>query len=154
MNHPHAVLLTRFYEAFQRRDPEGMIACYHPNVVFMDPVFGRLRLDEVSAMWRMLNSRAKDLQLSFSNIDADEHCGSVQWEAVYTFSKTGRRVHNKIDAQFGFYEGLILAHRDRFDLWKWSRMAFGAKGLLLGWTPLIRKPIQMEARRGLETFMA
>jgi hypothetical protein len=29
-------------------------------------------------------------------------------------------------------EGLIIEHRDHFELWRWSRQALGLKGLLLG----------------------
>ena len=40
--HPHAEVIEQFYHAFQQRDAEGMIACYHPNVTFADPVFRQL----------------------------------------------------------------------------------------------------------------
>ena len=38
--------------------------------------------------------------------------GRAHWEADYTFSSTGRKVHNVIDATFEFEGGLIRAHRD------------------------------------------
>ena len=63
--HPNAELLTKFYEAFQRRDAEAMGACYHDEAVFMDPAFGRLRADEARAMWRMLCARAPELAITF-----------------------------------------------------------------------------------------
>ncbi len=44
--HPNAALIQRFYAAFAARDAAGMQACYHPDVVFRDPVFGELRTDE------------------------------------------------------------------------------------------------------------
>lgn len=151
---PHHELLTRFYSALQRRDGEAMGACYHEDAVFMDPAFGKLTAKEARAMWRMLMGRAKDFEMSFEVKHADEGSGSGFWEARYTFSKTGRRVVNRIDSQFGFHEGLILAHRDRFDLWKWTRQALGAPGLLLGWTPFLQNKVRAEARKGLEAFMA
>lgn len=150
--HPNGQLLTRFYEAFQRKDAAAMGACYHDDAVFMDPAFGKLSAEEARAMWTMLLGRSKGLELSFEVLHADDGSGSVRWEAHYPFSKTGRPVHNVVEAQFGFHEGLILAHRDRFDLWRWSRQALGLPGLLLGWTPFLKRRIQSEARGQLAAF--
>ncbi len=152
--HPHHELLTRFYSALQRRDAEAMGACYHDDGVFVDPAFGKLSAPEARAMWRMLMGRAQDFEMTFEVRHADEGSGSGFWEARYTFSKTSRKVVNRITSQFGFHEGLILAHRDQFDMWAWTRQALGAPGLLLGWTPFLQKKVQLEARRGLEAFMA
>ena len=149
MIHPHAELITRFYTAFAARDVEAMVACYHPDCMFMDPVFGRLNHGEVCAMWRMLVERAKDLAITFEKVEADEGSGSAHWEATYTFSKTGRPVHNKIDAQFGFLDGLILAHRDRFNFYAWTRQALGIPGVL----PLIQNKVRREARRSLDAHL-
>ena len=149
----HADLITRFYTAFAARDVEAMVACYHPDCMFMDPVFGRLNHDEVCAMWRMLDERGKDLAITFEKVEADEGSGSCHWEAIYTFSKTGRKVHNKIDAQIGFLDGLILAHRDRFDFYAWTKQALGPMGVLLGWSPLVQNKIRKEARKSLDAFM-
>jgi ketosteroid isomerase-like protein len=152
--HSHAELLTRFYEAFQRRDAAAMGACYHDDAVFLDPAFGRLQATEARAMWAMLCARATELEITFELRHADEGSGAVHWEAKYPFSRTGRPVHNVIEAQFGFHEGLILAHRDRFDFWKWSRQALGLPGLVLGWTPALQRKVQGEARMQLAKFMA
>ena len=75
-------------------------------------------------------------------------------EATYTFAATGRRVHNVIDAEFRFENGLIIEHTDRFDFWRWSRMALGAPGMLLGWTPIVRNKVRGQARAGLDAFLA
>ena len=131
-----------------------MNACYVADVVFEDPAFGELRGDEARGMWKMLCARAKDLQVNASDIDADDIRGRAHWEAIYTFSQTGRRVHNKIDASFEFRDGLIAVHRDRFDFWAWSRQALGAPGLLLGWTPFLRGKVRVQARSGLRRFLA
>ena len=152
--HPHAALIEKFYAGFQARKPSEMIACYHREVRFDDPVFPGLGYAEVSGMWRMLDERGKDLQVSSSGIDADDRSGRAHWEAIYTFSATGRKVHNRIDAEFEFRDGLIVAHRDRFDFWAWTRMALGLKGLLLGWTPLVQGAVRSQARRALEKYMA
>jgi ketosteroid isomerase-like protein len=149
----NAQLITRFYTAFQKRDAEGMVACYAPDVTFSDPVFPALRGDAARGMWRMLCARGKDLRVEFSGVHADERSGSAHWEAWYTFSSTGRPVHNIIDASFTFSNGLISSHVDRFDLYRWSRQALGPTGVLLGWTPLIQNKIRGTAARALAGYL-
>lgn len=61
---------------------------------------------------------------------------------------------NPIRSQFGFLEGRILAYRDAFDFWAWSRQALGIPGWFLGWTPWSRRKFQAEARRQLAAYMA
>jgi ketosteroid isomerase-like protein len=150
--HPNAALIERFYAAFARRDAAAMTACYAPDARFTDPVFD-LTGPEVGAMWSMLCERGKDLALAWRDVRADDVTGSAHWEPRYTFSATGRPVHNVIDAAFTFRGGRIATHVDRFDLWRWTRMALGAKGTLLGWTPMVRNAIRAQARRGLYAWM-
>ena len=150
----YAALLETFYTAFARRDAEAMAACYHPEVEFSDPVFPELRGPEAGDMWRMLCARGKDLEITFRDLRVDGSSGSLHWDAHYTFSATGRRVHNKIDARFDFEDGLIRRHRDSFDLWAWAGQALGLKGRLLGWAPFVQKAIRAQARKGLEAFRA
>src|SRR5512138_948010 len=113
--HPHAQLVTRFYTALKGSDIDGMIGCYHDDIWFSDPVFPNLRGREVAAMWRMLGSgkATKRIDLWFDGVSADDTQGRAHWEAVYEFVETGRRVHNKIDATFGFRDGKIVRHQDR-----------------------------------------
>jgi ketosteroid isomerase-like protein len=150
---PNALLLERFYEAFRRCDAATMAASYHPECTFSDPVFKLLKGEEVGAMWRMLCSRARDLKLEFSDIEAGNDTGRAHWEARYTFSLTGLPVHNVIEAAFTFRDGLILRHVDRFDLWRWAGQAMGVKGKLFGRLPLVQEKIRVQAMRGLEKFM-
>lgn len=152
MSHANAQLIERFYAAFQRRDAAAMAACYADDARFSDPVFQDLRGPRVGAMWRMLASRATTLEVSYSDISADDRTGRAHWEARYEFSATGRRVHNVIEARFELAGGKIVRHTDQFDLWRWSRMALGVKGALLGWSPLVRGAIRRTALRSLAAF--
>lgn len=152
--HPNAELVDRFYRCFAQRDAAGMAGCYHPEVVFSDPGFGTLEGPDARAMWQMLCARGKDLRLEHRAVVADERTGSARWEARYTFSQTGRQVHNVIEARFAFRDGLIVRHDDTFDLWRWSRQALGPIGLLLGWSPMLRKKVQAGARASLAAWRA
>lgn len=152
--HENAAVIRRFYDAFARSDGEGMAACYASDVAFSDPVFPDLRGERAAGMWRMLTQQATDLEVRASGISADERSGRAHWEAWYTFSATGRRVHNVIEARFALRDGLIVRHDDEFDFWRWSRQALGVPGLLLGWTPLVRNKVRAEAGEALERFLA
>ncbi|MEO8503262.1 MAG: nuclear transport factor 2 family protein [Acidobacteriota bacterium] len=149
----HADLITAFYTAFQRLDAEAMGRCYHSDVEFSDPVFQRLIGQRARDMWRMLCERGKDLRLEFSAVTADAEVGSAHWEAWYTFSATGRPVHNVIEASFWFRDGLIVRHVDDFGLRAWAAQALGLKGTLLGWAPPVQNAIRVQAARGLDQFV-
>lgn len=152
--HPNAALIERFYQAFNARDAEAMAKCYHQDVIFSDPVFGELRGKRAGDMWRMLTARAKDLAVAVTHVKADDMKGSATWVANYRYGKDERPVRNVIRARFQFHDGLIIRHEDSFDLWKWSRMALGTTGTALGWTPLVRRKIRAEAKKGLDAYVA
>jgi ketosteroid isomerase-like protein len=76
---------------------------------------------------------------------ADEASGHADRQAWYPFSGTGREVHNVVQSEFRFRDGRIAAQVDDFDLWRWSRQALGPVGLLLGWSPLLRRRLRATA---------
>ena len=146
--------INKFYSAFQKLDYATMQSCYSDDAVFSDPVFGLLDANETRAMWEMLCTRAKDFSLVYGNIKLlDEEYTTCNWTANYLFSKTGRRVENKITAHMKFKDGLIAEHSDAFDIYRWSRQAMGITGWLFGWSSFVRKRIQLQARVGLQKFM-
>ena len=151
--HPNERLIETFYTSFQNSDAKGMIACYHEDVEFSDPVFPRLRGRRARAMWSMLNERKADPKdRTFDAVRADDKRGSAHWEARYKFPSTGRPVHNIIDAEFEFEGGKIKRHTDTFAFWRWSRQALGAPGLLLGWGPL-KGPLRARLSKLLDEYM-
>lgn len=152
--HPHEALIRDFYAAFARRDAEGMARCYDPDVFFSDPVFPKLQGAEAGDMWRMLLSRAADLEVTLDEASADADGGKAQWTARYTFSKTGRPVVNKVRAMFAFRNGKIVRHYDRFSFYTWASQALGPAGKALGWFAPLKWKIRKEAAKGLEKFRA
>jgi SnoaL-like domain len=152
--HPNAQRLTDFYQAFARRDAGPMRALYAPDATFSDEAFPGLRGAEIGDMWSMLTERAKDFRLEFRDVQATDTAGSVHWEAWYLFQGK-RAVHNVIEASFTFTpDGHIQTHVDHFDFWRWSRQALGLPGLLLGWSPMLRKTVTTNARQGLDAYRA
>jgi ketosteroid isomerase-like protein len=147
-------LINKFYSAFQQRDHAGMNACYSSDIVFFDPVFGLLEGDQVRYMWEMLCTSAKDLEITYGNIvHLDEEYSTCDWVANYTFSRTGRKVVNKIKAHMRFSGGQIVEHSDAFSLHKWSAQAMGFSGWLLGWNSIYQGKIKNAAKRNLLEFM-
>jgi ketosteroid isomerase-like protein len=153
MTEENKTLITRFYEALNRKDYTTMQQMYADNASFSDSVFVNLNSKEVRAMWEMLLTSAKDLTVVVSDIKATDDTGECKWEAFYTFTATGRKVHNIIFANFVFSHGKIVKHTDRFDLYRWSKMAFGFSGLLLGFTGFFQNKVRMTALSRLHKFM-
>lgn len=129
-----------------------MGACYATDATFEDPVF-QLSGPMIGAMWRMLCDRGRDLQIQFRDVLADDGRGSARWEAWYTFTVTGRPVHNAITAAFAFRAGKIVRHVDKFSLYRWSGQALGPKGWLLGWARPVRGAIRAQAAKSLDRYV-
>lgn len=143
-------VISKFYQAFKQLDAEGMAACYHKDVHFTDPAFGDLHGAQACNMWRMLCESQKDKGMQINYEVLDDH--SASWEAYYVFSKTGKKVHNRISAAFEFKEGMIIKHKDHFNLHRWAGMALGIQGKLIGWTPFFQKKLQQQTNRMLAKY--
>lgn len=148
-------IIEKFYTAFNNCDGETMVSYYHDDIIFEDPAFGILKGKRAKSMWLMLcaSQKGKGFKVEFSNIKADEKTGSAHWEAFYTFSKTGRKVHNKIDATFEFKDGLIIKHTDNFNLHKWAKQAMGTKGLLFGGMAFFKTKLQSQTNYLLDKYI-
>lgn len=144
-------LINTFYTAFTRKDYNTMVTCYHEDVVFEDPVFGKLYGRQAAAMWEMLLKRGTDLKVTFSNVQANAHQGSADWVATYTFSRTGKKVVNTVHAVFEFKDNKIIKHTDHFNLNKWFVQAFGWKGYLFVLLPFLRRKFQAKVRLTIKT---
>ncbi|WP_299336860.1 nuclear transport factor 2 family protein [uncultured Psychroserpens sp.] len=147
-------LIETFYKAFGDLDAEIMCSCYHDDIVFEDPAFGVLKGKRAGNMWRMLcdSQKDKDFKIIYSEIEANSDKGSAKWEAFYTFSKTGRKVHNKIQADFEFKDGKIIKHTDHFNLHKWARQAMGIKGFMIGRTRYFKNKLRYQTNNLLTKY--
>jgi len=147
-------IVHRFYSAFQKLDYATMQDCYDDEIIFLDPAFGSLESSEAKAMWEMLAKNAKNFSLVYTDIKAvDEEYITGKWVATYTFSATGRRVVNRINAYLRIQNGKITEHTDYFNFWKWARQAFGLSGWLLGWSSFFQSQVRAKALENLRKFM-
>jgi ketosteroid isomerase-like protein len=143
-------VIKALYDALDRGAGEAMAALYAPDARFRDPAFGELSGEEVGDMWRMLTSRATDLDVELAEHGANGDEGSAHWIATYTF-RTGRRVVNDIHARFRFRDGKIIEHQDSFSFHRWARQALGPAGLILG-VPPFNLLVRRRARHDLAGF--
>lgn len=147
-------LLTKFYTAFKAKDSKTMAECYHKDIVFEDPAFGILQGNRAGYMWEMLCISGKDMKMEFSDIEADSSKGKAHWEAWYTFSATGKKIHNIIDAEFEFKDEKIIKHTDYFSFKSWSKQAFGLVGSLIGGTTFFQSKFNKQANSLLDKHIA
>lgn len=147
-------LIEKFYTAFNQLDAETMASCYHKDIVFSDPVFGTLEGVHAANMWRMLckSQTTETFKVAFNNVSVNGNFGRADWDAQYLFSKTGRKVHNKIEARFEFKDGLIFRHIDDFNLHQWAKQALGFKGLLLGGTRFFQRKLNAQTKGMLNKY--
>jgi ketosteroid isomerase-like protein len=144
--------IGRLYAAFGDLNGAAMTACYAPDAHFRDPAFGDLEGDDIGAMWRMLTGRARDLEITLREHEADDRTGTAHWLARYTFS-SGRRVENDIGARFAFdQDGLITDHVDDFDFRGWASQALGPKGHLVALLPPLRSKARAQALAQLTAY--
>ncbi len=135
--------LTRFYDAFARRDGEAMAATYAADATFEDPVF-RLSGPDIGKMWISLTRSAVDFSVQFTVAKAGPGTGVVEWTARYLFG--GKRpVVNVIVSEIEMRDGLIVRQKDTFDFSRWAAQALGLPGLLFGRTEWLRRSVSRSA---------
>ncbi len=145
-------LIETFYTALDDHDVDTMMTCYHDDIVFEDPIFGKLEAEKAKKVWYWLCENGKDLTAKFSDITVDGNKGSVYWEARYTFGDRKRPVLNKVHTTFEFKDGKIIKHNDHFSLKRWASQAMGWKGKALGGTSYFKKKLQHRSGRLLDKF--
>jgi ketosteroid isomerase-like protein len=151
----HEAVIERLYAALAAGDGDGMSACYTDDATFEDPAFGRLEDGRGQAMWRMLTSRGGEIKITLVDRRAGtDGTATAHWLADSTFTDTGRPVHNDVHASFVFRDGLIAAHRDRFDLRLWASQALGPVPGLLGYTPILGLMLRRKTGGRLAAYIA
>jgi hypothetical protein len=154
IDHPNHETLNTFYEAFSKKDHATMRTFYKPESTFRDPVFTLSDGKQAADMWEMLCTRGKDMTMEYEILDVTDTGGKVRWEARYTFSTTGRMVHNIVESTLVLKDGKIIQHVDVFDFWRWTRQALGVPGALLGWSGFMKNKVQTTAMDGFKQFVA
>lgn len=142
----------RFYEAFMVRDFYTMGLLYANHAAFSDPVFPNLSAKGARLMWQMLLTEAEDLALDVEVLEDTPDRARVRWVAQYVFPPTKRMVVNKVQTDMRFAAGKIVQQVDQFSFWRWSGQALGARGWVLGWTPMVQNKVRAKAAQSLSEF--
>ncbi len=135
---PTEQVAITYFEGFKNKNPEQMNALYKPDVdgIFNDPVFQNLNTHQVQSMWSMLLRGSKDLTSTYKIVEVTDTSVTVEWEAHYTYSATGRKVVNNVRSVLQIENGLIVKQIDTFDLSKWTGQALPpVVAQLFAWFP-------------------
>lgn len=147
--------IVDFYDAFRRLDAAAMRSAYAPRARFSGPAFTVRGADDIGAMWALLceaidRQALQKWQMDVSDVEATAKRGRARWEPRYRIRASGRYVHSVIHATFTFdKEGRILSHEEHFSFWRWSHQALGLRGMLLGWSPLLRMKMRAALNQSL-----
>ena len=94
MAHANKILLQRLFTSLDRHDRTTMAGCYDSAAKFTDIAFDLKNGKEIHAIWHMICEG--DIRTTFDVVHADDHTAEVNVIDDYTFSSTGRKVHNVI----------------------------------------------------------
>jgi steroid delta-isomerase-like uncharacterized protein len=113
-----------YFDAFARRDPDGMAAHWDPDgveeVVPMSPLRGPAA---IAAYFRELFAAVPDLEATVSRVVTDDRHAAVEWRATGSFdgapfqgiAPTGRRIELRGFDLLEIEEGRILSNTVYFD---------------------------------------
>lgn len=151
---PNEQLIEEFYAGMGAKEVRTMSSCYHPEIVFSDPIFGTLIGQNAIDMWHMLLYSSPNLDIQFSNIRAQADSGSAQWVARYLYGRKKRPVENHIHSEFIFKDGLILRQTDTFDFTNWNKQALGFTGKWFGKSALVQNAVRRNAAQALARWQS
>ncbi|WP_299159182.1 hypothetical protein [uncultured Tenacibaculum sp.] len=66
-------------------------------------------------------SKKEDVIVKVSNIEYIDDLAYANWQTIYIYTKTGRKVHNKVNASFKLKNDKIIEHIDVFSLHSWAK---------------------------------
>ena len=161
--HKNEQTIHRFFGAFAYGDFRTMQQCLHPKAEFKDIGFD-LRGKQVPAMWHMLCAREGGIRVMYREVTVDDQTGRVKWECDYEFQReptsSPRHVHNKIETQIRFEDGLIRVQQDTCDFETWADQALGiispiieVFGSLTGHQDLLEQKVRESAKNRIEEFI-
>jgi len=134
---PPAVLLLKFFKAVQTQDVKAIGECYHNDIEYYEPAYGKMTGPRALGYWSFFFSQVKEMQCEYDGLKINGDKGTLHIEEWYTWSATGHAVHNLVDCEFDFKDGKIFRHIDNYNLNAWAFQSLGAK--YLGWTKKTRE---------------
>ncbi len=140
---------NRLFSAIHRHDSSTIVACYDSTGVFAAPLLGEVPAEHLERFWRRVFSTTRDHVLTFRIVDVGLVNARVQGRVSYVLLASGRRVTCRFDSMLHVRDRLIRHHVDSFDAWGWAHMAYGTKGLMLGWSNTWQRRLSDDLRTSL-----
>jgi len=135
--------------ALHRRKPSAISACYDSAGVFTTPILGDVPAKSLERLWTLFFSRTRHNALTYKIVDAGLVGARVEGHVSYVLLDSGRRVSCPFDSVLHVRDRLIRYHVDSFDTWGWAQMAYGTKGLMLGWSNSWHRRLSNDLRSSL-----
>jgi len=139
----------RLFSTLRCRNPSAIAACYDSAGVFTTPILGDVPAQHLERLWTLFFSRTRDNILTYKLVDAGLVSARVEGRVSYVLLVSGRRVSCPFDSLLHVRDRLIRHHVDSFDPWGWAQMAFGTKGLMLGWSNTWQRRLSNDLRTSL-----
>ena len=130
-------LWSKTYNAEGKPDWSHIFPCYHPDIVFQDPIQRIEGLEEFKALCGRLTRRCEKLQMEILSIAQSSNVIIMEWVMTMAFKKyPSTPVYGSTSLTL-HEDGRIIAQRDYFDLW----------GDIFNGIPYFKKPYRNFMRR-------
>ena len=144
-------LIQRFYRSFERRDVDGMVACYHTDVELSHPAISEVKSWRASAFWQMFCASARLLGVELTDLCAYDAITEAHWEARYA-ARSGRTIRQQMRATFRFRAGRIVRHDEHIEVADGARTV-GPQALLREERAAIAPLVHAGVQRALALFI-
>lgn len=146
-------IIESFFDALYHENSKLLNSFLTDDIVFEDPIMGRLEGDEVRYWWQLLCEKVQDFTLEYHKIEVKGDEVYAEWETSYTFYATQRKVRNQLKTQFIIKDGKIESQKDSISYQKWIKQVIGNKASFFIKGTVMQKGIQKQAKALLKAYM-
>jgi steroid delta-isomerase-like uncharacterized protein len=114
-------LVERFAEAFNRRDVDGLLACFTEDATYGDLFYGpHTGHAALRGMFERMFREGRDYRWQMNSVVMDAHRAAAEWTFSYTVTAAvprseGRSVRFSGMSMFDLKDGCIRAYREHAD---------------------------------------
>lgn len=148
----HVNIVKEFYEALSTGDFHAIQSFYSPEATYQDEIV-TLKGNEVFSHWFMMCREDFKTKAELIEIKENQNIVTTKWTIDYLLVPTGRRIFLEEEGYFYFNDGVIAAHRDKFDIYSFTKQGFGMLGYLIGWTSWAQNRLRKQAKKTILTHI-